>query len=494
MSRERPLELVLEALRSPDPQIRAAAMLSVEQSDDPGLVPALEALLDQPGARRSVLLSLLATLRGRREQVRQAEDHAQEQTERALGQAGAVCRAVLLDSRVSETATATALSSSTSEGLQRALRHALEQQPAELRAAATRSLGRGEAADSQRSDPAERVALACVVATTLGELGSPSVIPALMVLLGDADGPVRAAAAKGLEALGQSRWAMRVWGDDEDWDRLGKSRDERSLAPLMLGAKQGVLGAIYTLGEYEVREARGLLRGLLSRDDPQVQRAAALALVALKSTEAVEVLEERGATAALALLADDITLGEEAVGALAEAGAPEAREAALRALYGHLRRRTCVAMDELEALFFAPLRRYNLEGTLSQLRAPRMAAMECLWDLGERDALVDALVDRDSKIRGRAAEVLTAMGEPRWAPLILGRGGDLRRLAESKEPERLRLLVLARKLNAELPKEARALLVSSQSGAISLDGRAAAGGISLSDAEAGALSLDPHEP
>jgi len=481
MSRERPLELVLEALRSPDGSVRAAAVLSLEQSDDPGVLPALEALLDQPGAPRSVLVSLLATLRGRREHVRQAESQLDEESARVLGEAGAICRAVLLRRGVSEIVTSTALSMVTPEALQQALSHALREQPPEVRAQA------------MAAPTPENTALTCAVAAALGALGSPGAIPALMVLLGDPDGPVRAAAAKGLGAMGQSRWPMRVWGDDEDWDRLGKSRDERSLAPLMLAAKQGVLGAIYTLGEYEIQEAKGLLRGLLSMDDAEVRRAAALALVALKSTEAVAVLEEKQAFAALALLADDITLGEEAVGALAEAGAPQAREAALRALYGHLRRRTCEAMDELEALFFAPRRRLTLGATLGRLQAPRMAAIECLWDLGESELLLDALVDRDATIRARASRVLAVMGHPHWEALITGRSGDLRRLAASQRPERLRLLVLARKLNAELPTEARALLVSRQSGAISLDSRASAGGISLSDAEAGALSLDPDE-
>lgn len=86
-------------------------------------------------------------------------------------------------------------------------------------------------------------------------LSKPKPPPAesLIKALGDSDNNKRCIAAKALSALGEPKWEEWVKGDDEDFLRLGTSRDPRAVHPLLDALASGDRNtralAAFALGE-----------------------------------------------------------------------------------------------------------------------------------------------------------------------------------------------------------------------------------------------------
>ena len=71
-------------------------------------------------------------------------------------------------------------------------------------------------------------------ATALGNLGDKRAIRALIIALGEDEyGFARLAASSALSKLGEKKWANIVKGENEDFERLGSSGDQRALEPLI---------------------------------------------------------------------------------------------------------------------------------------------------------------------------------------------------------------------------------------------------------------------
>jgi len=346
-------------------------------------------------------------------------------------------------------------------------------------------------------------------ADALGLIGGEVAVRALVSALGSDAAATRLAAAAALDASPAGErtgdggsWRALVHGDGNDVRRLARAIPAslpaltRALASPDVASR---LAATRALSEAPDRpDVRDRLLRALGDREPGVQAAAAAALFA-PGVDGVARLEAAGGADALAcLLLETSVAGTDAftaaVVALRRLGGDAAAQAGRGMLYGRDRTRTNALLDEQEALFFAPMRRRTISRAVEALRSARLDGLGLLVSAGAWGSLLDALVDRDPAVRRAAAIGLQELGQPRWAALVQGNGGDLRRLAESKEPERLRLLVLARKLNAELPAAARALLQEAQAGAFSLEVSAGVGDLSLSHVrEGGSLSLKEDE-
>ena len=338
-------------------------------------------------------------------------------------------------------------------------------------------------------------ALRAAAAMALSSCGDRRSKGPLAALFGDPVGAVRAAAAHAYALHGSARWAMWLHGDDGDWERLGESGDERARRPLLQAAERGEVDAIPALGVLRLEMSGGDFHALLFRGDhPAIQAVAAGVLASLGHGEGAQVLEGAGAVDALSYLTVDELLGDEAVAALGRLGGPKAHETGRVLLFGESRADVRALIDEREALFFAPARRRAIAEALAEARSTRSRGLTLLMMLADADGLLDALVDRDEGIRGQASAALSSLGQPEWGAVIRGDRGDLRRLAESELPERLRLLVVAREQGAELPAAARALLQEAQVGAFSLGGGAGVGDVSVAESRAdGGISLGDGE-
>ena len=128
-------------------------------------------------------------------------------------------------------------------------------------------------------------------AEALGLLGDKRAVDPLIKALGDKEEWVRRTAAKALEQLGQPEWAQYVRGDDDDFRRLGSSKDPRAVDPLIKALaepdyiydiRQAVAKALGHLGD---KRAIDPLIKALADNDSMVRKVAAEALEQLGQPE-----------------------------------------------------------------------------------------------------------------------------------------------------------------------------------------------------------------
>jgi hypothetical protein len=74
-------------------------------------------------------------------------------------------------------------------------------------------------------------------ATALGTIEKKETLAPLLNALGDVDGGVRISAAQALKALGHGAWAEIITGDDSDYERLGASKNNLAVFPLIYALK-----------------------------------------------------------------------------------------------------------------------------------------------------------------------------------------------------------------------------------------------------------------
>ena len=266
----------------------------------------------------------------------------------------------------------------------------------------------------------------------LGRLGDARAIEPLINILADYDEDNRAAAAKALRALGEPQWSKWVKGDDDDFERLGKSKDPRAVEPLIKALNDGEwpVSTAKALGKSGDTRAVKPLIGALSDDDPDVRRAAAYALGSLGDSRAVEPL--------IGALNDrDKDVCQEAVKALRTLGEPQWSKWVKGDSHDFERLGESKDPRAVESLIKAL---GDSEGYA------RGAAAEALGKLGDARAvepLIKSLGDHDKDVRKAAAAALRALGEPQWSELVKGDYDDFGRLGESKDARAVEPLLKA---------------------------------------------------
>jgi HEAT repeat protein len=169
-------------------------------------------------------------------------------------------------------------------------------------------------------------------AAALGQLGDVRAVEPLVNALVDQDNPVRLAVATALRQLGQPHWSQWFKGDDDDFSRLGTSRNARAFELLIQALSERDWrmhkAAAKALGELgDARAVEPLIKTLADKSCliGDVREAAAEALGRLGDTRAVEPLMQ-------SLSGHEIAVRKAAAAALGRLGDARAVEPLIKAL------------------------------------------------------------------------------------------------------------------------------------------------------------------
>jgi len=224
-----------------------------------------------------------------------------------------------------------------------------------------------------------RFEAACV----LGEFRDTRAINPLIDVLADPNGNVRLHAAKALEKLGEYQWITFIYGDDKDFEQLGKCEDPRIF---------------------------DLLTRILRNRTLRGRSAAAKALGDLGDARVVPIL-------VYCLREPDLNLRKNAAESLGKLG---------------------VDNDSVKTGLI-----HLLKDTDFQVR---MTAAQSLGQLNvypAKEYISDLLVDMTNIVRQTASVVLAQLGEPQWQEWVKGDREDFIRLAQSGNPEAIDVLFKA---------------------------------------------------
>lgn len=323
----------------------------------------------------------------------------------------------------------------------------------------------------------------------LATVGAERAVPLLTQALPDPDGPTRRRAASALAELGEPDWKTWVHGTDEDFLRLGRAREPRASAVLLVA-----------LDNPDVSDVRALAaRGLGETGDPEVVPALIDALRDWRlevRAQAIRSLSELGDQRAIPALITAVEEDDEALHpglhqALKtfSASAVEPLIASLRSGSRQVRRRASRALAALGELSLESLSealddpvvrvRASACEALGELGRPaalpaliarlddehpevRLAAVEALRRLGSPAAvepLIRSLADPEGPVRHKAAQALADLGEPDWQRLVQGYAEDFLNLGQSDDERALDVLVraLSRQRGAGRAHAAKAL-------------------------------------
>ena len=326
-------------------------------------------------------------------------------------------------------------------------------------------------------------------AEALGRLGDKRAVDPLIEALADDDSGGRRSAAEALEQLGQPEWAQHVRGDDDDFIRLGSSKNSKAVVPLIkalasdgydvreaaaealgrLGDKRAVDPLIEALADWDddvrknATEALGLLGDKrvsdplikdLADHDSDVRQVTAKALEQLGQPEWVRYVrgddndfhrlgsskDPRAAVPLIKALGNGNSDSRKtAAKALEQLGQPEWAQY-VRGDDDDFRRlgssKDPRAVDPLIKALAEPDYIYDI----------RQAVAKALGHLGDKraiDPLIKALADNDSMVRKVAAEALEQLGQPEWAQYVRGDDDDFHRLGSSKDPKAVDPLIKA---------------------------------------------------
>lgn len=289
----------------------------------------------------------------------------------------------------------------------------------------------------------------------LGAIGDTRAVEPLIKVLYYEDGSLRRAAAKALTDLGDPIWESVIKGDQNDYDRMAKTRDLRVIEFLILSKNYSWSSYIRkataeTLGQIQDPRSNELLLIMLNDHSDNVVVKAAFALGELQDSRASEPL--------IKILATD-THAPETIICLAQVLLKLKNPIAVSSLIkflGHydekVRKATAEALNELDEPVwsslvtgdnddFNRLRKSNdprtVEPLLYSLRWKQ--DISTVYTLGElknpiaAEPLVKVLCNRKGDLRTAASEALDKLGEPQWRDFIKGDEEDFVRLAESKD-------------------------------------------------------------
>ncbi len=227
-------------------------------------------------------------------------------------------------------------------------------------------------------------------AEALGKLGDARAIVPLIKALGCLNEYVRVAIAEALDKLGEPKWkGWVVKGNSDDFDRLGKSKDNRVVEPLIQALE-------YWNGN--------------------IRRSAARALDELEDKQAVKPLIKT-----LRDLRWDVReASAEALGKIKDPLAVEPLIKALKDKSGAVREASAYSLGKLgDTCAVKPLTK-TLKDKSELLRATSAYALGELRDTRAVKPLIKALRDSDGNVRITIAKALEKLGEPRWKQLIKG--------------------------------------------------------------------------
>ncbi|HUX06036.1 MAG TPA: HEAT repeat domain-containing protein, partial [Acidobacteriota bacterium] len=272
-------------------------------------------------------------------------------------------------------------------------------------------------------------------AKALAKLGEARALEPLIKALGDHDKDVRKAAAKGLRTLGEPQWLELVKGDDDDFERLGESKDARAVEPMIKALGDGEVSVRWAAAEAlgklgDARAVEPLIKAL-GDGEGSVRRAAAEALGNLGDDRAVEPLIK-----ALGREGSVRRVSAEALGKLGDVRAVEPLIKALGDGEGSVRLAAAEALSTLSELRWAEWVKGDDEDFTRLSLSGESNAVELL---------LIALGDANRDVRLAAAEAMRALDEPQWSEWIKGDSNDFERLGESGDPRAVGLLVRALK-------------------------------------------------
>ena len=301
-------------------------------------------------------------------------------------------------------------------------------------------------------------------AKALAKLGEARALEPLIKALGDHDKDVRKAAAKGLRTLGEPQWLELVKGDDDDFERLGESKDARAVEPMIKALGDGEVSVRWAAAEAlgklgDARAVEPLIKSL-GDHDKDVRNAAAAALRALGEPQWSELVkgdyddfgrlgeskDARAVEPLIKALGDgEVSVRWAAAEALGKLGDARAVEPLIKALgdgEGSVRRAAAEALGNLgDDRAVEPLiKALGREGSVRRVSAE---ALGKLGDVRAVEPLIKALGDGEGSVRLAAAEALSTLSELRWAEWVKGDDEDFTRLSLSGESNAVELLLIA---------------------------------------------------
>lgn len=239
---------------------------------------------------------------------------------------------------------------------------------------------------------------------------------AIRRLLVNANPEVRAAAAAGLEAMGEPQWRQWVKGDAQDVARLGEARDPQVFDLLLAAADEK--DAVVALGKTRNPKAVPVLLEMIRKPAHPLCLTAVRALGDLGDSKATAALTEL-------LKTEDNPLRLAVVQALKRIGDKKA----VKALAGLLAGRAT-----------------------EEILAETAAALAALKDAKACEPLRGLLTDGRGQVRLAAVAALAELGEPHWREWVKGRKEDYAALAKSGRPESYDLLIRALESDPDEPQ------------------------------------------
>lgn len=478
----RALEPLLEALKDPWEDLQVVAAEALTKLNDTRVVEPLIKMLQDESIECSDTVAKTLGLLG--------DARAVEPLIKALKDGGSLVRECAAE----------ALGSLGDNRAVEPLMDALRDEDRGIRTAAAEALGR--LGDSRAVEPLARAlqdreqSVFDAAFAALKNLAAPHATAPLTRALGNKEGRVRIAVAEILARQGATQWRDVITGHDrDDFTRIAQSGDAHAadalasaydatkwtdlgtqIAELLggLGGSAAWQALARSLEAADRNAAVSLSQGLADKGDPQVagyltreamdgnatvRITAAYALGKLGDTWALEALrkELRNASPSTRVAAADALagLGESEwkrcitgdpadfprLDGVSDDHGAAALVAQLEHPAPHVRLNAMLSLGKLgDAHAVVPLLRAMNGASDSEL----LSIIPVLADLGDPRALepiFGKLFHYHANVREAAAKALCTLGEPEWKQRVTGYSHDFERLAESKDPRLVELLL-----------------------------------------------------